>query len=1264
MSYLKAVLMFCVCVLSGYNLKAQTKVVINESVLGKQIDESFVGFSFNPAFSSQYFSTNYNGSNTRAITVQLFENFKNLQKPSIRIIGANNSYWRNTSNFPNAPLNWNNNPPDIPLTYFPALTKPSFSTVVDQTDLDNFQGFFKALSFQIPAILGFNTSVIDKNRTIDMARVAKLTLTSPSSLEFEIGNEPDLFINNDRRLSGYGLKQYLEEYNYLADAIKIYGKAAAPALAKTGSGSWIDEIESFIDQGENLSTLTYHDYPLGNNGTNSNTANYLNKFLYNRYTKEVADGIAKSVIATKQKNKTLRMGEINTIASGGNFGSSNSFGAALWVIDLMYELANAGASGVNIASEGGSKTCYSPFEFRSDLLKSGNKVWVRPIYYGMLMFARAIPNNSKLLPVNFTTAVNPDQIKIWASKDKDQNTRIMLINRGTSLNDQSNTPIEISLGKRIQIAKYTLLEAQNGIADTSNVTLGGQKVDLNSGIINAANQINIEPENNGNTSTYKINLKASTAVLLEILANKYPTDITLSNNSIAENVPANTLIGSLSSTDQDLNDTFTYTLVAGQGDANNSDFNIAENQLKIKNSPNFEGKNNFSIRLRATDFAGAFTEKVFNILITDLNEAPTDIKLSNNSIAENVLANTLIGSFSSTDQDLNDTFTYTLVAGQGDDNNSDFSIAENQVKIKNSPNFEGKNTFSIRLRATDFAGAFTEKVFSIQITDLNEAPTDIKLSNNSIAENVPANTLIGSLSSTDQDLKDTFTYTLVAGQGDANNNDFSITENQLKIKNSPNFEGKNTFSIRLRATDFAGAFTEKVFNIQITDLNEAPTDIKLSNNSIAENVPANTLIGSLSSTDQDLNDTFTYTLVAGQGDANNSDFSIAENQLKIKNSPNFEGKNTFSIRLKATDFAGAFIEKVFSIQITDLNEAPTDIILSNSSMAENVPANTLIGSFSGLDQDDSDSFSYQLVAGAGDKDNSSFNLSENTLKINISPDFESQSEYNIRVRIRDKSGLSIEKMFVIYIIDVQETPPPFSLPANNFTIAITGETCRKNNDGKIKISAIQNLNYQLSLSHKGQIDVYSFNSIKEISNLQAGNYEACITIEGKVGYKQCFNLMITEPQDLSVYSSININTNILSLSLSGANNYTITLNNQISRINSNKAEFALKEGRNELLVTSDKTCQGSIYRTIYYNSQVLVYPNPFFNSLKIELNEEKQVSKIVVMDLNGKVFYQKHSTNGFFENSLELDLSFLPAGLYMLKLSGNNLETAQKILKQ
>jgi hypothetical protein len=60
---------------------------------------------------------------------------------------------------------------------------------------------------------------------------------------------------------------------------------------------------------------------------------------------------------------------------------------------------------------------------------------------------------------------------------------------------------------------------------------------------------------------------------------------------------------------------------------------------------------------------------------------------------------------------------------------------------------------------TNFTGP--NPVFTLTIP--NNTPTDIALSASSINENVAANSTIGSLSSTDPDVGNTFTYTLVAG---------------------------------------------------------------------------------------------------------------------------------------------------------------------------------------------------------------------------------------------------------------------------------------------------------------------------------------------------------------------------------------------------------------------------------------------------------------------------------------------------------------------
>ncbi|MCW1146602.1 LamG-like jellyroll fold domain-containing protein, partial [Flavobacterium lacisediminis] len=308
-----------------------------------------------------------------------------------------------------------------------------------------------------------------------------------------------------------------------------------------------------------------------------------------------------------------------------------------------------------------------------------------------------------------------------------------------------------------------------------------------------------------------------------IASNSAPTDITLSATSVNENVAANTTVGNLSSTDPDIGNTFTYSLVAGTGSADNASFNISGNSLRISSSPDFEVKNSYAIRLRTSDQGGLFFEKQYTITINNVNETPTDITLSLTSVNENVAANTTVGALGSTDPDAGNTFTYTLVAGTGSTDNASFNISGSNLRITNSPNFEAKSSYAIRLRTTDQGGLFFEKQFTITINNVNETPTDITLSSTSVNENVVANTTVGTLSSTDPDAGNTFTYTLVAGTGSTDNASFNISGTNLRITNSPDFETKNSYAIRLRTTDQGGLFFEKQYTITINDLVESTT---------------------------------------------------------------------------------------------------------------------------------------------------------------------------------------------------------------------------------------------------------------------------------------------------------------------------------------------------------------------------------------------------------------------------------------------------------
>src|SRR5262249_10259191 len=131
------------------------------------------------------------------------------------------------------------------------------------------------------------------------------------------------------------------------------------------------------------------------------------------------------------------------------------------------------------------------------------------------------------------------------------------------------------------------------------------------------------------------------------------------------------------------------------------------------------------------------------------------------------------------------------------------------------------------------------KDFTIGITDVNESPTNITLTNSAVAENAGANATLGTLGAADPDAGETFTFALVAGALD--NGQFNILGTTLRANASFDFEGAagTTRQVRVQVTDSANNTLVKDFNINITNVNESPTDITLAGNSVAENAGVN-----------------------------------------------------------------------------------------------------------------------------------------------------------------------------------------------------------------------------------------------------------------------------------------------------------------------------------------------------------------------------------------------------------------------------------------
>ncbi len=184
------------------------------------------------------------------------------------------------------------------------------------------------------------------------------------------------------------------------------------------------------------------------------------------------------------------------------------------------------------------------------------------------------------------------------------------------------------------------------------------------------------------------------------------------------------------------------------------------------------------------------------------------------------------------DIDANDRHTYSFVDGDGADDNAEFTLNENQLR------FSGKSVkkkYSVRVRSTDIGGLATEKIFTIYRDGLpNEAPAELQLSAYHFNESIIDGSVIATLSSTDPDRLDQFTYSFFEVDGNSDNDAFEIIDNQLMIKTSPDYETKDSYNIGIRTTDSGGLTFENSFTLTVDDLPEKNFDFNDDGNTTLE----------------------------------------------------------------------------------------------------------------------------------------------------------------------------------------------------------------------------------------------------------------------------------------------------------------------------------------------------------------------------------------------------------------------------------------------
>ncbi|WP_372896787.1 cadherin domain-containing protein, partial [Stieleria sp.] len=406
-------------------------------------------------------------------------------------------------------------------------------------------------------------------------------------------------------------------------------------------------------------------------------------------------------------------------------------------------------------------------------------------------------------------------------------------------------------------------------------------------------------------------------------------------------------------------------------------------------------------------------------------QAPTGISLSSDSIDDSSAVGTTVGTFTTSDPDSGDTHTYTLVSGTGDTDNASFTINGNALVTAQTFDASAQDSVTIRVRSTDSTGRFVERVLTLTVEHANAAPTALAISSTTVDENVSSGTAVGTFTTTDADSGDTHTYSIVSIDGSTTGTAFTISGNSLLVATALDFETKSSYSVIVRSTDAGGLSVDQTFTITVSDVNETPTALTLSNSTVGADAAVGTTVGTLSTTDVDSGETFTYSLVSGTGDDDNASFSISGDELQTAATLDFNSQSSYSVRVRTTDAGGETFEQVLTI--TQGDSAPSEVTLSSDTVAENSATATVVGDLQTTDSNPNDTHTYAFVSGDGDDDNASFTISGGQLLTAESFDFESQDSYTIRVRSTDSSGLSVEQVLVISVTNVNESATAVSL---------------------------------------------------------------------------------------------------------------------------------------------------------------------------------------------------------------------------------------------
>jgi hypothetical protein len=210
------------------------------------------------------------------------------------------------------------------------------------------------------------------------------------------------------------------------------------------------------------------------------------------------------------------------------------------------------------------------------------------------------------------------------------------------------------------------------------------------------------------------------------------------------------------------------------------------------------------------------------ISVTQANEAPTASDAAF-SVAENSATGTVIGSAMASDPDAGDTLTYAITGGDPSGASAiDAATGEITVGDASRLDFETTPVFNLTVSVTDSGGLTDTAAVTVNVKDVNEAPTAGSASF-SVAEDSANGTVVGGVSAGDPDAGDTLSYAITGGDpGGLFAIDATTGEITVADRSQLDFDTTPVFNLTVTVTDAGGLTDTMLVPIEVQPVDEPP----------------------------------------------------------------------------------------------------------------------------------------------------------------------------------------------------------------------------------------------------------------------------------------------------------------------------------------------------------------------------------------------------------------------------------------------------------